>query len=418
MANLQAISAEQETDIISKWSRQGHLHILEKIVFALTPKAVLTWRKVSPEWCQIIQYFWQSSNRRIQHNQELRKNAVWTLKDPIISTTVFKQFVLKYYVDIQSDNKNIFLCGCADREQKVVVLDANTLDVVRILNTNQGNNKLAFMSLNEDYFSVAFYDEVGEDRISISILVWDRKDDCSLKAEVFNKELPMEGFEYLRRIGHLTVFVFESFLCFPFQREISYSAQWLFCRWIDINRGSVVNIQCLVSQSLLKTEFYPIKNSDKYFSITLNKFFLHNKSMPIIWGKKKKNQSPKLLDYDDQHVAVQWSKQNSEWSTVPTIVEVYNLIDGSVKMIYRVQDYLNEAQLVSGRLALVLSHFKDEFHKLIVFDVNSKKVIYDSLKHSNISMARKFFRLETNQILLSDFSDVENFKITKLLFWV
>jgi hypothetical protein len=140
--------------------------------------------------------------------------------------------------------------------------------------------------------------------------------------------------------------------------------------------------------------------------------------MPIIWEKKKKNQSPKLLDYDEQYVAVQWSKQNSEWSTVPTVIEVYNLIDGSVKMIYRVQDYLNEAQLVSGRLALVLSHFKDEFHKLIVFDVNSKKVIYDSLKHSNISMARKFFRLETNQILLSDFSDVENFKITKLLFWV
>ena len=98
---------DSEIDYMASFFQRGLDHVLENILNNLNLKSLLTCRKVSPEWCQIVNYFMtEQKNPKLQKQHQTRLEAEWMRKDPwIVKLETLK--ISNLQCDMIADEKHL-----------------------------------------------------------------------------------------------------------------------------------------------------------------------------------------------------------------------------------------------------------------------------------------------------------------------
>lgn len=136
---------------------------------------------------------------------------------------------------------------------------------------------------------------------------------------------------------------------------------------------------------------------------------------------------PRIVAFDDDEkfVAVLW-RSSFSYRQDPTpvqVLEIYNISDGSLSLKVELREGFCYAQISNGRvaLALPLTNAASEDEKLLVYDIEKKKLIFDSSKEKNdlrILITNKRFKLERDRILIVGTSSPDKVELVNLKFWI
>ena len=190
-----SVGTQSNTDWLM-WLFEHNFHrILEKIIFALTPKLIRLCKEVSPAWCQLILHFHESGNPRIQQIIEKRLNHQWGANNPILAKVPIPKITwVDKYFDMISDDEHIFV-GVGDKAIHSSVIIALRLEglepfkyivLSKYFHQSEHNGWTHLnLTLTKEYLVLTGIRIVGEKRQQsllqqqFSILAWDRKNNLN-----------------------------------------------------------------------------------------------------------------------------------------------------------------------------------------------------------------------------------------------
>ena len=154
---------------------------------------------------------------------------------------------------------------------------------------------------------------------------------------------------------------------------------------------------------------------------------VHDSFGTLIWKQIKPAMFPRIAAFDDDEkfVAVLWrSSLSYPQDPAPVqVLEIYHVSDGSLSLKVELKEGFCYAQISNGRvaLALPLTNAVSEDEKLLVYDIEKKKLIFDSSEEKNnlqILMTNKRFKLEQDRILIVGHFSPDKVEIVNLKFWI
>ena len=177
--------------------------------------------------------------------------------------------------------------------------------------------------------------------------------------------------------------------------------------------------------ALLDSVKYHVHTSIHLFSFLIS---VHDSFGTIIWKQIKPAMVPRIVAFDDDEkfVAVLWRRgppPNPQGPAPVQVLEIYHISDGSLSLKVELKEGFCYAQISNGRvaLALPLTNAVSEDEKLLVYDIEKKKLIFDSSEEKNnlqILMTNKRFKLEQDRILIVGHFSPDKVEIVNLKFWI
>ena len=167
-------------DYIVFLNERGYEIILEKIILGLTPKAVLDFENVSPEWFQIVHTFNESNSSRIQKLINQKIDLEWRRKDPAVAKRHFRP--LTVHKCMAGDKTHIAQVEKLEHDSPfcVTIMDSHTLNLLHNLPLLKPDGSFAVvcdvkLAMDENYL-VAF---VWTGRSQFHFQIWNRKSNYS-----------------------------------------------------------------------------------------------------------------------------------------------------------------------------------------------------------------------------------------------
>ena len=179
-------NSETKIDFFTELFERGLHGIMENIILDLPPRIIVACREVNKGWRAILHYYSNSKNETFLKKRDVRLDQEWRKKDPIIKTICLEKFGIfnvKCFHMIGDVNQIVVAAAINEtKKAKVIVLDAKTDSVVKILDVTDSDdveidvNEIK-MSLKDNFLVAYVHESDTENRF---YQVWKRNEDFTV----------------------------------------------------------------------------------------------------------------------------------------------------------------------------------------------------------------------------------------------
>jgi len=384
------------SDFLLTLFQRGLHQILEKIFLSLPLSSILLCQSVSSEWSEMISYYHNSENPRIQEILELRISKEWFEGRPVIESFPLAgvSSSCQDFQHIVTDDADVVVVGLYSDKPRdygkpfIHILDAKTLRLKKLIHVRsyipRKKHCLFFhLMLTEKYIFLSGIYLAGRNSTQYFWAAWHRQNDFAFSGHRFTGEpLPLPITNWNPGPKACT----NEIILKPFFEE-TFSLSSPKLRVNLISESSAVlcyKVLIGVDAELLISSRLDLRTSSISFSFGGSE----------IWVKTKPKQV-RLVGYNDEFVCVTWQNEDLNESHL----EVYQINDGSMKQSFDLEEEFGaiyEAQISHGRIAVRgIQNNLDRKFEIFVFDLKtghkllqSSSVVEDGMKVERFVLAK------------------------------
>ena len=402
----------EKPDFICDLYLGGFDHVLEKIIFRLPLRTVLTCMEVSSEWRKMVLHFQESEVFRIQKLKDNRIHEEWRNKNGVISTTYLSEVLNKIstnelpgdrqgcYIHVQSfhsEKKEIFVHVevLPKNLHLILVFDVKTMQLTNTLSKLKNGKEdlvsrrcvLLGMASDDNYLCV----NVGTYKSDSFCLIWNRKDNYSFNSIRKIDRLPETSREGLVSMCiSVKPFLHRGILYLPISAPVE-SPKLVLEVW-DIEKGCEERVEKIFPSEM----YYLLTDDSRRFFSRIDKVlsFHSGNDSSVFWSKKVSGKHSRILDVSSNYVVVYWGL-----GPINVLVEVYDLTSGTLVTSFE------GGQPVTAQIANDLVAYSGDF---LIRDLESADWL-DTFKTAHLIVDTRVYDLKTGKKILSLAEDL-NFK--------
>ena len=405
-AKIEEIQIEE--DIIIGLSTKGLYHILEQIYFHLPLNAIRAFKKVSPQWKDIISSLQTSKIPRLRQITDRNINKAWKSEKPTLLESSFnlpKLMGAKFLVDA----RHVIIAGrtlpMKHCRSDILIFDSKTLEYIRQICAAN----LKDLKMNENYL-VALVQKKDSTMESQALFIWNR-------SQKFPANTTWTFFPWTESN--------------PFNHVFFSADDFLNCAIKDPSTSNVIFRKTSLSNHSIETS-KPIKMESGYVAFAvplldgsdnllvlelLNQKWFYSRYDAVagcLWKVAK--QPFELLDWNDEFLVMK------NESTTSVKLDVVRMADGKIEQsldFTKKLAHIHVAHINGGRIAIngltiidssdvtTANHSRDvTAHDVIVVDRRTGETLLECRHHidfssSDIPLRNDFdFHLEQNKLVL------------------